>query len=87
MGEIFQELNRKFPEKILDRDTKLSNALIFEANLRLMKHPYDVLGRRRLRLFEESLKNYLRVGDQRSHEMTRTDNLKKKMTPRIKTRS
>ena len=79
MGEIYKELNRKFIEEIYDRQTKLSNALIFEANLRLMKHPYDLVGCRRLKLFEESLQNYLKVGDHMPQEMTRIDNIKQEI--------
>ena len=72
-------MNRKFIEEIYDRETKLRKAMIFEANLRLMKHPYDLVGRRRLKLFEESLKNYLKVGDHTPQKMTKSDNLKQKI--------
>ena len=78
IGEIYKELNREFTEEIYDREKKLINALIFEANLRLMMHPYDLVGCRRLKLFEDSLRNYLRVEDHMPQEMTRTDKLKKK---------
>ena len=78
IGEIYKELNREFTEEIYDREKKLINALIFEANLRLMMHPYDLVGCRRLKLFEDSLRNYLRVGDHMPQEMTRADKLKKK---------
>ena len=79
LGKIYRELNRKFLEEICEKETKLRKALLFEANIRLMKHPYDLIGRRRLKLFEESLKNYLRVGDHKPQKMTQAENLKKKI--------
>ena len=79
MGKVYKKINRKFHEDIYEKETKLQKALLFEANIRLMKHPYDILGRRRLKLFEESLKNYLRKSNHKPKEMTQADNLKKKI--------
>ena len=50
VGHIFKELEEKFKEETDDVQIKLKNALIFEANVRLMRQTYDLIGLRRLKL-------------------------------------
>ena len=62
IGLIFKTLEEKF-DSTENRQSKLRKAMVFEANDRLMRHPYDIIGLRRLKLFENSLKNYLENED------------------------
>ena len=80
VGVIFDELEEKFQEETNDRQTKLKNALLFEANIRLMKHPYDLIGLRRFKLFEDSLKNYINKEENWEQKKTFGDSLKEKIT-------
>jgi hypothetical protein len=59
IGQMLKELENKCEEETEDRRIQLRNAMMFEANARLMRHPYDLIGMRGLKLFEDSLKNYL----------------------------
>ena len=43
-----------------DRIMKIKKAMVFEANERLVGHPFDLIGLRRLKLFEDCLKNYVK---------------------------
>ena len=58
IGKIHQTLADKFLETT-DRSTKVRRAMVFEANERLMSHPYDLIGQRRMKLFADSLARYL----------------------------
>jgi hypothetical protein len=80
VGQIFKELEERFKEDTDDVQFKLKNALIFEANVRLMKHPYDLIGLRRLKLFEDSLKNYLKYKGKGDPNDTCQESLMEKMS-------
>ena len=62
---IFNTLIEKF-EATEERERKLRTAMIFEANGRLVRHPYDLIGIRRQKLFEDSLKACLEVENGRT---------------------
>ena len=75
IGSLFKTLEDKFPE-CADIRAKLRKAIVFEANSRLVGHPYDIIGIRRLKLFEESLKNFLEPKNNENNKMTIIDVLK-----------
>ena len=56
-------------------EMKLRKALIFEANERLVKHPYDLIGIRRQKLFEDSLNDCLK-DENIDTGVTKTENIK-----------
>ena len=80
IGQIFKDLEDKFEEETDDRRVKLRNAMVFEANIRLMRHPYDLIGTRRFKLFEDSLKNFLTNEGRDEPIETWHHNLKEKMS-------
>ena len=79
IGILFKTFEEKFAATS-DRQIKLSKAMLFEANYRLMGHPYDLIGLRRLKLFENSLKNSLEQADNDKDKKTLTDTLKEMLS-------
>eukprot|EP00092_Neocalanus_flemingeri_P012634 GFUD01013617.1.p1 GENE.GFUD01013617.1~~GFUD01013617.1.p1 ORF type:complete len:645 (-),score=122.53 GFUD01013617.1:213-2147(-) len=79
IGLIYKTLEESFTATN-DVQIKLRNAMVFEANDRLVSHPYDLIGIRRQKLFEDSLKNYLKPGNNYGEKMSWTDILKEKLS-------
>ena len=55
-----------------DRIMKIKKAMVYEANERLVGHPFDLIGLRRLKLFEDCLKTYVKkeeVNTEQCHEV------------------
>ena len=66
---IFNNLVEKYPDWGLHRE-KLKVALIFEATKKLVTHPTDLIGFRRLKLLEESL-NKVEKNKGKTHKLKR----------------